>query len=624
MDDLKKIAATMLELNPQDLAKILKDKFEIEKMDRFFALDEQYRFTGRVLDLNPTNSLLLEFETLQKDFPDDYKDFLSYKLLLILNFREYEAPDFGMDLQNDLLTLTTDDAINKIVIWSLSKMDPLMVRILKKQKTDILHIDALEVKNSWFISNFFPHPSNNYNYVVILNKVADLLIKRLKKLFHLVLSEIAAPIYNRRYGKSKVATNSVMEFEEVVLKGLMQRLKKDGKVNLALDVGCGTGRHTFYLSDVFHRVEGFDISPKMIKEANKVRRSVKPPRQILFSVSDFEYEELATEEALQGRVNLAILSFGMGSFIEDTSKMLKRCHDWLAPGGYLFLSFYNSNSIVLQMTPNWRDTSLAAHLDIDNNTLKVELTPDIIFQIYCKPFSNDIKSEIKGLFNIDRIYSYPTVMALLPNNLLESQLGRDLFGFVDRELTKSNPYNQLGHYIMIVAQKPAVTSLTGFINVIQLLESQNCTYDILKHSPVFSIREVTDLTPNLPREALLKTVIFSYKEESARKLVSVSIQSHKRVNKFKLAEVLGTTPNILKFAPEKQIIGLGFPVGGIAPFGFRADSQIRKFVDDDVFNVDAEWLYMGIGDNQKTLKIKKDCFLKTIEDYERIDGGDFE
>jgi SAM-dependent methyltransferase/prolyl-tRNA editing enzyme YbaK/EbsC (Cys-tRNA(Pro) deacylase) len=624
MDDLKKIAATMLELNPQDLAKILKDKFEIEKMDRFFALDEQYRFTGRVLDLNPTNSLLLEFETLQKDFPDDYKDFLSYKLLLILNFREYEAPDFGMDLQNDLLTLTTDDAINKIVIWSLSKMDPLMVRILKKQKTDILHIDALEVKNTRFISNFFPHPSNNYNYVVILNKVADLLIKRLKKLFHLVLSEIAAPIYNRRYGKSKVATNSVMEFEEVVLKGLMQRLKKDGKVNLALDVGCGTGRHTFYLSDVFHRVEGFDISPKMIKEANKVRRSVKPPRQILFSVSDFEYEELATEEALQGRVNLAILSFGMGSFIEDTSKMLKRCHDWLAPGGYLFLSFYNSNSIVLQMTPNWRDTSLAAHLDIDNNTLKVELTPDIIFQIYCKPFSNDIKSEIKGLFNIDRIYSYPTVMALLPNNLLESQLGRDLFGFVDRELTKSNPYNQLGHYIMIVAQKPAVTSLTGFINVIQLLESQNCTYDILKHSPVFSIREVTDLTPNLPREALLKTVIFSYKEESARKLVSVSIQSHKRVNKFKLAEVLGTTPNILKFAAEKQIIGLGFPVGGIAPFGFRADSQIRKFVDDDVFNVDAEWLYMGIGDNQKTLKIKKDCFLKTIEDYERIDVGDFE
>jgi len=622
LDGLDPIEAAMLSLDPQDLAAILIEKFDIERMDRFFTRENHSIPAGKVLDLDPSTSLLLKFETLQREFPEDYKDFHAYRLLLILNFKN--SHETGPDLyrlQNDLLTINRDYGVNRIVIWSLTKMDPGMIRILKNCKTDVLYIDALEVRAIRFISNFFPHPSNDYNYVVILNKVADLLIKRLKKLFHLVLSEIAAPIYNRRYGKTKVATNSVMEFEETVLQGLMQRLKKKNRHHLAVDVGCGTGRHTFLLAEMFDTVMGFDISPKMIKEAGKVKTEKLAQglaHQVVFSVSDFEYEELLDEGDLQGKVDLMVLSFGMGSFIEDTTKMLKRCHDWLTPGGYVFLSFYNSESIVLQMTPNWRDTSLSAHLDIDDNTLRVELTPDIIFQIYCKPFNNDIKSEINGLFNIEKIYSYPTVMALLPNNVLESRLGRDLFSYVDKELTKSGQYNDLGHYAMIVAQKP-VAALTGFANIIRILKAGDCDFEVIKHdAPVFSIKDAMS-TMDLPMKAILKTVVFSYKEGKEKKLVSVSIQADKRVNKVKLARLLETNPNTLKFASEKQITSLGFPVGGIAPLGFRDDSQIRKFVDKNVFEIEEEWIYTGIGDNKKTLKIRKECFLRTIREYEHID-----
>jgi SAM-dependent methyltransferase/prolyl-tRNA editing enzyme YbaK/EbsC (Cys-tRNA(Pro) deacylase) len=620
MDDIAQIEEVMLALNPQDLVSILLEKFAIERMNRFFTQEPHHFPPGKVLELDSSTSLLLKFETLQKEFPEDYKDFLSYKLLLILNFRKAREAEFDVNLQNDLLAITRDHGINRIVIWSLTKIDPRMIPILKTCKTDLLHIDYLEVRDTRFISNFFPHPSNDYNYVVILNKVAELLIKRLKKLFHLVLSEIAAPIYNRRYGKAKVATNAVMDFEETVLQGLMQRLKKNSRCRLAVDIGCGTGRHSFFLAEVFQNVLGFDISPKMIKEANKAKheREAKGQRhQVVFKVSDFEYEELMDEGDLQGKVDLMVLSFGMGSFIEDTIKMLKRCHDWLAPGGYVFFSFYNSTSIVLQMTPNWRDTSLSAHLDVEDNTLRVELTPDIIFQIYCKPFTNDVKSEIKGLFNIDKVYSYPTVMALLPNSVLENRLGRDLFSYVDLELTKRDRYNTLGHYTMIVAHKPTA-SLTGFANIMRILEAGNCEHMVLDHPPVFSIKDVL-ATMDLPKEAILKTVVFSYKEGREKKLVSVSIQADKRVNKIRLAQLLKTNPNILKFASEKQITSLGFPVGGIAPLGFREESAIRKFVDQGVDKIDEAWLYTGIGDNKKTLKISKECFLRTTRDYERID-----
>jgi prolyl-tRNA editing enzyme YbaK/EbsC (Cys-tRNA(Pro) deacylase)/SAM-dependent methyltransferase len=619
MDSIKQLEEVMPRLSPQDLRDILIDKFEIEKMDRFFKRVD-YSFPGRVLKLDPSTAILLEFETLQKDFPEDYRDFLSYKLLLILNFSGDIQPSAALDLQNDLIAIANNDSVNKIVIWSQAKTDLRMITVLKRNRTDILHLDLQEVKNTRFISNFFPHPSNDYDYAVVLNKVAELLLKRLKKLFHLVLSEIAAPIYNRRYGKTKIATQSVMEYEEVVLNGLMQRLKRSGHDHLAVDVGCGTGRHSFMLGKFFQQVHGFDISPKMIKEADREKRGMTPQPRIVFSVSDFEYEELLDEDKFQGRVDIVVASFGMGSFIEDTLKMLKRCHDWLVPGGYLFLSFYNSQSIVLQMTPNWRDTSLSAHLDIDNNTLRVELTPDIIFQIYCKPFTNEVKSEIQGLFNIEKVYTYPTVMALLPNNLLETQLGRELFSFVDRELNRNEQYNNLGHYTMIVAQKPRV-SLTGHSAIMEILRAGDCVYEIIEHQPVFSIKDVLKIM-NLPRQAIFKTVVFTYKRGKVKKLVSVSIRADKRVNKKKLAEVLETNPNPLRFASEKQITSLGFPVGGIAPFGFREDSHIRKLVDKDVAAVEAEWFYMGIGDNKKTLKIKRECFLSIIKDYEQVDVAD--
>lgn len=602
-------------INSQDIVKMLRDKLEIERLSRFFSL-EKYIFKGDTLTLSEENSILLRFETLQKDFPEEYKGFPYYKLLLILDFRDRDETAFNINLQNDLLSISHNDSVNKIVIWSLKKLPPGVIRVLKEQKTDVLFISEEEMENVKFIPNFFPHPSNDYDYTVILNTVSELLIKRLKKLFHLVLSEIAAPIYNHRYGKAKVATKSMMEFEERLVWGITQRLMEQNRNEIAIDVGCGTGRHTFKIAEVFKKTYGFDISPKMIEEAEKEKAGKNIDNSIVFSASDFEYEELMNERNLHGNVDLIVASFGMGSFVEDTTKMLKRFHDWLKPGGYVFFSFYNCNSIVLQITPSWRDTSLSAHIDVENKTLRVELTPDIVFQIYCNAFTDEMKSEIKGLFDIEKINTYPTLMALLPNNMLVKQSASELFSHVDMELSKDNKYNMHGHYVLITAKRPEYP-LTGEGKILEVLEEFANGYEILEHQPIFSITDVIEATGLNPKQ-IIKTVIFTYKQDKFKYLVLVALPAEKQVNKSKLADILGINPNILKFANEKQIIKLGFPLGGIAPFGFGENVEITKFIDEGVSEMETEWVYTGLGNNTKTLKINKQDFLRIVKDYKEI------
>ena len=43
----------------------------------------------------------------------------------------------------------------------------------------------------------------------------------------------------------------------------------------------------------------------------------------------------------------------------------------------------------------------------------------LVFQIYCKPFDDEINGMLQQVFKVDKVYSYPTTIALLPNNLLK-------------------------------------------------------------------------------------------------------------------------------------------------------------------------------------------------------------
>ena len=84
------------------------------------------------------------------------------------------------------------------------------------------------------------------------------------------------------------------------------------------------------------------------------------------------------------------------------------------------------------------------------------------------------------------------------------------------------------------------------------------------------------------------------------------------VDKDRLAHILGIPKRRIKFASEKEILDLGFPVGGIAPFGFEAEHAIHMVMDAGLKKLKSTWLYMGVGDNKKTLKINREAFIGLV------------
>lgn len=455
-------------------------------------------------------------------------------------------------------------------------------------------------------------------HTLALNLAADLLVKRLKKMFHLVLSEVAAPIYDRIYAKQKVATDEMMRFEERLVKDVVQRfLPKPSDRSIAVDVGCGTGRHTFPLAKSFSRVYAFDFSPLMIGAAEK-RKAANDTRNVLFSVADLEYETIRDEGHFQneqrGQVDLIVASFGLGSFVEDTAGMMRRFHGWLRDDGTVLLSFYNKQTILTEITPNWRDTSLSAHLDIETSTLRVELSPKTVFHIYCKAYSDDIQKAITDSFDIQQITTFPTLMALMPNSLLQSGKALGIFRFVDETLAEHKDY-KFGHYVTVVARKKSTRASDALGRVRSLLDKAGTQFELISHPPVVSTEDVkrhVEMGDGLP----VKTLLFRRQED--RKLIVVVVPAKVRVDIAGLAKQMGVKR--LFFGSDRDVLATGFPLGGIAPIGFLPETVEGYFVDRRLLGAGAEWIYTGSGDNSKTLKIRRSDLLRMLAEHKQIDA----
>jgi ubiquinone/menaquinone biosynthesis C-methylase UbiE/prolyl-tRNA editing enzyme YbaK/EbsC (Cys-tRNA(Pro) deacylase) len=604
-------------LTSEDIVDVLRKRLSLEHLARHFTLEE-YTFSGRELAISPSDGLLFVFDTLKDRFPESYVSH-HYRLLVIFALSREE--EFGDDLTYELRTAMQRDNLDKIVIWTTRKLAVSRVHRLKSLQVDCVRIRREDIERAKSIALFIPPRRHDYDHAVAVNMFCDLFLKRLKKMFHLVLSEIAAPIYDKLYGAGHAATAATMAFEKSVVDGVVDSLRRDDGCRIAVDIGCGTGRHTFELAGSFDTVYGFDFSPEMIKQAMAKKKATET-RNVELDVADLEYEEIPTEQQFYGRANLVVASFGMGSFIEDTAQMLRRLYSWLAPSGYLIMSFYNYQSILQNVQPNWRDTSLAAHLDNETNTLRVSLDRKT-FHIFCKPFSEATRNAITNVFpQISGSYTFPTLMALMPNSLLQNATARELFEHVDKYLAPSDAFS-LGHYVTVVAQKESSQSLAvsmegahGRSAVIAVLDHYRADYEFIEHPPVMSSADVVKFI-GFHQGRMLKVVIFE--DKAARLLFGVVLPAEKRVGKELIAKWASTTRGRIEFASERGVMRLGFPLGGIPAFGFDPASGIQLFIDAAVDRLEDGVVYAGTGDNKFTLKISVRDFQRITASYRKVE-----
>lgn len=602
-------------VHPEDLVCVIKRVLESET-SRSFTLSESYKYDSAPLDIKTTNSLLIEFKTLKDSFPELYPS-ATYRMLLVLG--ELERNDFPTSWINQVRKLRSKDNVKKVILVLWSHPDTDTSEALKAGGITVVTAEppSQQQLQNRALRDFIPIPGRSAEYSLKVGHVSGHLIDRLRKLFHLVLSEIAAPIYDKHYAAGRVATSAVMEFEKDRLNEIVRLLKKEGQTAIAVDVGCGTGRHSLLIARHFQKVFAFDFSQAMVAAAQQNKESANLTN-IFLSESDFEHETLADEGLFYGKCDLIVASFGMCSFVNDTAKMLRRFDTWLRPGGRLFLSFYNENSIVLRLKPNWRDTSLATNINTTDQSLRVTLPTGASFDIFCKTYNDGIRGVVNRIVDIDRIYSYPTTMALLPNSLLQDKLAQLWFDYIDATLA-SDPRVDYGHYVMICAHKKR-EGVGAFDRALKMLNKQaEGEFEVLSHRPVVSMKDAREaLGGNIAPEVMIKTIIFK-NTESGRYIV-VSLPANKRVNEKRVEELLSSEGGQvrLKTASEDEIRSLGFPLGGVAPIGFPDEEHIDLLVHDSIASTDAEWLYTGIGDNTKSLKIRKGALLGLISGYKLL------
>lgn len=116
-------------------------------------------------------------------------------------------------------------------------------------------------------------------------------------------------------------------------------LPEDAKI---LDLACGKGRHSIYLSELGYDVTGADLSENSIAEA-----SAHANEKLHFTVHDMREP---FNEKFDAIFNL-FTSFGYFDNEEDNLKALKAIHDSLSEYGFAVIDFMNVNQVIKNLVP---------------------------------------------------------------------------------------------------------------------------------------------------------------------------------------------------------------------------------------------------------------------------------
>ena len=253
---------------------------------------------------------------------------------------------------------------------------------------------------------------------------------------HINLSEAHAEDYDNNYGT--FVTRNYMLYEQERINLALNFLPTE-KRNLAIDIGCGTGRCTLDLSYNFNDVIGIDFSPKMLERANYNAKK-KQISNVTFELRDVntygfgEYRE---------KISLLNFAFGMGSFFEDINFLIKEIKRTLMKDGIFHITFYNKESFVCKLI-SFVDMGISAIPILDSEQLMVDN-----IQIPCKFY---FPSEIRKLFSIYfkeiSFSTYPTILPLIKNEVFNSKEVLSYCENFDKKIT--NEYN--GYYISAIYQ----------------------------------------------------------------------------------------------------------------------------------------------------------------------------
>lgn len=117
-----------------------------------------------------------------------------------------------------------------------------------------------------------------------------------------------------------------------------------GRPIVALDLGCGTGRH-FHCIRNAQKIVGLDVCQEMLDEArNPVRREEISGTEIELICANI-YTAALPSQSFDFIYSIGVFGNGCGL----TEELLSRAYDWLAPGGRIFFDVIEFGGLPLQL-----------------------------------------------------------------------------------------------------------------------------------------------------------------------------------------------------------------------------------------------------------------------------------
>ena len=430
---------------------------------------------------------------------------------------------------------------------------------------------------------------------------------------HKELSDSAAREYDQIYASSNFATGSYMSYELEVIERAIDLLNPKRR-GIALDLGCGTGRDSFFFHRHFIQVRGFDFSTEMIRVAQQKKLN-KTAGNIQFILRDLEKDLLSDIE--NSSVSFVSSGFGMGSFLQELAPLLKEVRRILEPSGIFVVSFYNSESLVVQLDNLAWTPSLSARFDKNTGFLRVNFK-DENFDVAVRAYSlREAMELLSNYFEVMEISTFPTLSSLFPNSFFSSDKAKELCTIVDREL-RFNTQIVGGPYIVAICRRRGTPSVEpeqlGYKNILRLLEANRIVPNIKSHQPVMTTDDVS-MVLGVPKSELVKSILIklesmTIKSSSLDKrniYYVIALQAHRRMDFAKIAHLLSIERRRIRIASSYEVEEFtGFSIGGIPPFGYPR--YINTIFDDRIKELDM--VYCGTGKRTESLRIKVSDIIK--------------
>jgi 2-polyprenyl-3-methyl-5-hydroxy-6-metoxy-1,4-benzoquinol methylase len=182
---------------------------------------------------------------------------------------------------------------------------------------------------------------------------------------------------------------------ELLIKNLTQKLKILPN-NHILDLACGKGRHSYYLSKLGYNVLGADLSENNIEEAKKLKEN-----NLDFLVHDMR--KIIPNKKFDFVFNL-FTSFGYFENEKENEKVLNAIHTMLKPNGTLIIDFMNVQKVIRNLIEHEEKKLEGIHFQIHRYFNKSHIFKRIQFSDNNQTFDFTEKVQLIDLCNFERLF----------------------------------------------------------------------------------------------------------------------------------------------------------------------------------------------------------------------------